>query len=591
MRIIIHDYEVFKYDTLFGAIIIDENGKQPFQTWSLEAIRHFYQTHQDDIWVGWNNMYYDDLITEAIVNGKDPYKKSKEIIGSKYRAKAKLKLYSYDLMNAMGVKACSLKLTELIAGKSIETTEVDFNLDRALTEEEKKSTEKYNMADLEQTEYNFTMFFDSFALRLDIIKEFNLDLMKFLNASGTQVAAAALGAKHDDSLKYQLKKPELYSTLRLKNQELIDFYLNERFREGEKIKVHVCDTDITIGAGGAHSAQPKFQAERIMYCDVSGYYNLIMIIYNLLSRTVPPAGKELYEYMYHQQLALKKKNPKKRKVYKTILLSVFGAQINEYTDLFDPVNGLLVTMTGQLFIVDLLEKLDGLVTLVQTNTDGIMLVPHDWNDKDKITDIIIEWETRTGFTIKKEERTKLWQRDVNCYFCLNGDELEFKGEAVKNYDISDSAYAGYDIFNCKEPAIIAKGIIDCLAYDISPEETVMKYQDDLRYYQYACKKGTYQYTTLDTLNVLTGIKTSKKLQGIDRAFACNSQTEVSMVYKHKDDVYKGHSQAKVANLPDNVFIYNGDLKEATDDIKSKIDWQYYVNRIYERIGEFIPFTV
>lgn len=588
MKIIIYDYEVFKYDTLLGAIILDGQNKEIIQTWSLNAIKHFYEFHQNDIWVGWNNMEYDDLITETILNNKDPYLKSKEIIGKKYKDKCNIKLYSYDLMNAMGKDRCSLKLTELIAGKSIETSEVDFNIDRPLNDEEKKLTEKYNLADLEMTLYNFKMFFDAFSLRLDIIKEFNLDLKKYLNATGTMVASAALGAEKDFSLKYKkIELPKL-NTLQLKNERLNTFYLNEEFRKGIQDIINVSGANIKIGAGGAHSAINKFHAERIMYFDVSGYYNLVMINFDMLSRTIPEKGKELYEYMYHQQLELKKKNPRKRKVYKTILLSVFGAQLNEYTDLYDPGRGPLVTMIGQLYIIDLLEKLEGLVTIVQTNTDGIMIIPNNWEDESKIINVVEEWEKRTGFVIKKEYRNNLWQRDVNCYFCVTDDgELEFKGEAVKNYDISDASYASYSLFKCKEPPIIAKGLIDCLAYNISPEETVEKFKNDLRYFQYACKKGTYHYTTYDTTNLLTGEITSIKLQGIDRAFACCDNTNIGMVYKHKDDIYKGHQKAKVSNLPDNVFIYNGDLSKVDESVINKIDWTYYINRIYERIGEFI----
>ena len=82
-----------------------------------------------------------------------------------------------------------------------------------------------------------------------------------------------------------------------------------------------------------------------------------MINYDLLSRTIPQEYKELYKFMYHEQLRLKKENPALRGVYKTILLAVFGAQMNKYTDFYDPQTGSLVMIVGQLFLVDLLEKL------------------------------------------------------------------------------------------------------------------------------------------------------------------------------------------------------------------------------------------
>ena len=42
-------------------------------------------------------------------------------------------------------------------------------------------------------------------------------------------------------------------------------------------------------------------------------------------------GKKLYEYMYQEQLRLKKIDPVKRALYKTILLAVSGAQRNKYS--------------------------------------------------------------------------------------------------------------------------------------------------------------------------------------------------------------------------------------------------------------------
>lgn len=208
--IILHDYEVYKFNTLFGCYIIQDNKKTLFQTWNLLEIQHFYENHKNDIWVGWNNMYYDDLITEAIVKGKDPYKVSKYIINNNYRKTANIDLLSYDIMNTGLGKSVSLKLTELISGKSIETTDVSFDIDRELTDEEKKLVESYNKADLDQTYYNFIKFFDKFQLRLDIINEFNLPLKKYLQATGTQLAAGALGAKNDSTLQDKPVHPIMY---------------------------------------------------------------------------------------------------------------------------------------------------------------------------------------------------------------------------------------------------------------------------------------------------------------------------------------------------------------------------------------------
>lgn len=590
-KIIIYDFEVFKYDTLLGALVLDDSEHFTlFQTWDLEKIKDFYKEHCRDAWIGWNNWYYDDVILETILNDKNPYMKSYEIVNSKSKYKSNLPFISYDLMNSANL-ILSLKLTELISGKNIHTSEVAFNIDRPLTNEEKLSTEGYNKDDLLQTKYNFNRFYDRFKLRLDIINEFNLPLKGSLTLTGTQLAGKVLKAKPIPGIEHYKIPPKLYPQLELKNETLKNFFLTERFRNNENDVIHIGNADINIGVGGSHSAIKKYACSKGLYFDVSGYYNLIMINFDLLPRTIPEEGKKLYEYMYHEQLRLKKINPTKRAIYKTILLSVFGGMNNEYTDFYDPQKFSLVTITGQLFICDLLEKLEDLVIIVQTNTDGIMVEPKNWNDEKKIISIVEEWEKRTGFVIKKEYFFDLYQRDVNCYVFKDADgKVVTKGEAVKNYDISEKAYSNLDIFNSKEPPIIAKGIVSYFIDGITPEELIEKEKDNLRMFQYVCKKNSYDYTEYEVIDYNTFPMEVRKerLQGIDRAFAYNSSLANGMVYKYKNNHGKV-SKSKVSNLPPNVFIFDGDItkEENIKQVQKDIDYQYYIDRIYERLGEFI----
>lgn len=589
MKLIIYDFEVFKYDTLLGCYILENNKeKQLFQTWNLEEIKQFYIDHKNDMWIGFNNFKYDDLILEAIVNNKDPYLKSKELINSKYKPYCNLKLYSFDLLSPF-LTPFSLKHTELLTGRSIDVTEVDFELQRALTDEEKLLTEKYNRSDIDMTLYNFEKFYDIFKLRLDIISEFKLDLQKNLRVTGTQLAANVLGAKRDPSLIYKKIKPKLYDCLRLENEELKQYFLNGESAE-KQIIVKIGNAEITIGDGGAHSAEKKYYAPKAIYADVTGYYNNIMINFDLFSRCMPEEGKELYKYMFKEQVKLKKINPTKRKVYKTILLSVFGATKAPNTDFYDPNIFSIITTTGELFICDLIEKLVDSCIICQTNTDGIIIEPKNWDDYDKIIKIIEEFENRTGFSIKKEIIYDLYQRDVNNYVLRHEDGIiETKGEAFKNVNIDDQAYAQAAFFNCKEPPIIAKGMVAALMDGKMPEEIVEENKDNFKLFQYACKKNTYDYLTYDMQDVKTGSAASYKINGgLCRAFAWNDKGFTGMLNKHKNKQGKD-SISKVSNLPDSVFIYNKDLftEEAKKEIVEKIDYNYYITRIYERLAEFI----
>ena len=585
MSVIIFDFEIFKYDTLLGCKLVDTN--EYVQLWDLEEIKDFFYSHLNDLWVGHNNDFYDNHILEAIITGKtDLFKVSKSLINSVIRYKANLPIYTYDLMCC---RHYSLKMTEMLIGKKVHTTEVDFNIDRALTNEEKLLVESYNRSDLDQTEHNLSELKDPMLLRLRLLKEFNID-KKYLTATEAKLASIALHAKQIPNIETKYVKPIIYDTLKVKNKAALDFYLSEGFRKNEKLSITLCDVEHQMGSGGIHAARKKCYETDIIYLDVSGYYNLVMINYDLLPRTIPDEGKTLYEYMYHQQLALKGVDNDKRWVYKTILLAVFGASMNKYTDFYDPQIGSLITIVGQMFLVDLLEKLEGKIKLIQSNTDGIMVKALPTSSKEEVLEIVNEWCNRTGFVIKPKYISKLWQRDVNCYcYILSDGSIDTKGDAFKgSWAINEPVKS--EFYTSKEPAIIAIGVLDFFTKNILPKQTVLKYKDNLLYFQYICKKLSYSYCTYETTNVDTNEITSIHVPDLNRAFAKKYDGSISMIYKHKERNGKD-SKTKLSNVPDNIFIYNDEIlsETAKNKILQQIDFEWYETRIYDRIKEFYDF--
>lgn len=589
MKRIFFDFEAFKYDTLLGTIICDEDLEdlKYFQTWDLEEIKTFYNENKESLWIGHNNKDYDNLILESIINNENPYLLSKKLISNNnIRPKLTIPLIYLDLMKMLD-EFYSLKMTEAAFGKNISESEVDFDIDRKLTSDEKALTEKYNRDDLNQTVINFIYLRDQIQTRFDLIKEFNLNISHLNDAKG-KLASVVLNAKkiYDiESEKYH-ELPKLYDDLRLNNKELINYYLNEKFLTNERLTINLCGGQLKCGSGGIHSAQPSYHTDKALYFDVSGFYNLTMINRNLLPRTLPREGKEVYDFLYHEQLKLKKKDPKKRKVYKLVLLAVFGAQMNKYTDFYDPCHGNLVMIVSQLYLVDLLEKLDGKIYLIQANTDGIIVkvLPNSTNEE--VIKIVEEWEKRTGYTIKKIPIEDVWQRDVNCYMYREDDKINVIGE--------NAVYENWeDVFSkktwkLKEPPIISYCIVDYLMNGISPEKTIDKYKKQLRMFQYICKKGSYDY--LEIHKTYNDREDIEKVQKVNRAFASKNERYNEMLYKVKKEKEGKFKKAKVSNLPDNILIYNNDInkKEAYEELKNKIDWDYYVLRAYEKIMTFLP---
>lgn len=584
MRFLIFDFEVFKEDTLLGVKILDGEKEEYYQTWSLEEITKFYYENKDDaIWIGHNNKAYDNLILQAIVKGKtqSQIKLLNDAIIRGEKRYLNIPLIYYDLISN---HFASLKTLECVVGKNISESGVDFDLDRKLTYEEKLKTESYNKDDLDQTYDDFKLLYDEFQLRLDMIKEFNLQ-MSALNATEAQIASMVLGAHQIEGIENQKVPPIFYENLKIKNQDVLNYYFNETFKTDEKFQFMLCGVKHQMGNGGLHGAKNNYWCDEALYLDVSGYYNLIMILFNLFSRTIPEEGIKKYTHMYYEQLELKKLGLKqKRQAYKVILLAVWGAMKNKYTDFYDVEKGSLITITGQLFLIDLLEKMEGKIDLIQSNTDGIMVKPLEGHTKEEILDIVKEWCDRTGFVIEPKTIYHIIQRDVNNYLYLDDKQkVHTKGEALKHY-AGDKSPFDTNSYQSKEPLIIAKGIVNYLVYNISPEQTVEGNKNNLRLFQYICKKNSFDWLELETID-LDGQAHTERLQNVNRAFASNS-TLISQIYKRKIEGKKD----KYQNLPNNVFVWNKEIlsKDIIVELSERIDYNYYVKRIYERILEFLP---
>lgn len=578
MKIIIFDFEVFKYDVLLGALIVKNDNIELFQTWDKDEIKEFYEKHKSHMWVGWNNERYDNFILQSVIRNINPKIVNDRIIDENKKMRLTLPLIYFDVMKTVGF--FSLKNTEALAGKRISESEVDFNLDRPLIDDEKKLTELYNLDDLNQTFDNFKMQKDHLELRLETLKEFNLPI-NYLNLPESIIAERVLKAEKIPNIENMEVKPRIYDTLQIKNEAARNFFLNEEFMTKRSITINVCGVKHTVALGGLHGARNKYYTPKALYFDVSGYYNLIMINYGLLPRGIPEESKKLYKEMYHEQLALKHVNPVKRNVLKLILLTVFGSTLNKHLNFYDPYHGRLITLTGQLFLIDLLEKLEPFIELVQSNTDGIIVVPNKGISDDKIIEIIKEWQDRTGFTLTIDHIEDVYQRDVNAYMYRKDGKIITIGGDMKDWE-------KMNIFsNQPYPRIIGRAIVEFLMNDKFPEETIYKFRNNLEMFQLIGRKGTFKWIDLEVIDNKTNkLILKEKVQNINRAFACNSTETTSQLYKINPDGKQ--KRVKMPIFPNNIFVYNDEIlsQKTIDKLIPKIDYNWYIETAYSKIAEF-----
>ena len=153
-----YDTEVFAHDFIVG-FKDKETGEYTFFHNDNEGVRDFIT--DDAIYCGFNTKGYDQYIIKAIVSGFSPEEVkvvNDWIIAGNQGWECPLlndiyfRFNNVDIMDDMQM-GLSLKAIEGHLGTmNIEETDVDFDLDRPLTEKEIELVIKYNKADLDATE-------------------------------------------------------------------------------------------------------------------------------------------------------------------------------------------------------------------------------------------------------------------------------------------------------------------------------------------------------------------------------------------------------------------------------------------------------
>lgn len=223
--------------------------------------------------------------------------------------------------------------------------------------------------------------------------------------------------------------PKFPSCLKVAKYESLVRHFSRPLFEIERTEFSVVVAGVLhkFGIGGAHGAnEERVYKGDIWDIDVGGFYPAEMALFGLCSRTMD--AKKFNEFRL-ARAAMAKSDPR-RLVYKKGNNSSFGGMLDPFSDFYDPEKGRQVCILGQLFIVDLIEKLEPYVTLINSNTDGVYVMPNSPEDAVRAKAVVEEFERRTGLTMEIEHYTAMYQRDVNNYIAVRPDGTEkIKGGA------------------------------------------------------------------------------------------------------------------------------------------------------------------
>lgn len=593
--IFIFDCEVFAHDWLFVFKEI-ATGEYTVIHNDNDAVVAFME--RNPFLGGFNNKHYDNFILKGVMCGLTPEQIKEindliiveEVNGWDIPVLREYRVYfdSFDLMDDCQV-GLSLKAIEAHLGIPIEETEVDFNITHRLSEKELQETIYYCKYDVDATEKLYHLRQAYLKNKVTLGKARNLtdrQAMYMTNAKLTSVYLKAQKPEKpwNDERNYQYPEKLLRQYI---PQEVFDFFdrmkddripNDELFSSKLEIMVGVCPC--TIAYGGIHGAIPTYVEEAtetrtIRNKDVASYYPHLMTLMGYCSRNMP--SPKMFEDTLEERVAAKKAGDKATaNALKLVLNTTYGAMLNgkdgtAFNDLYDPLMGRSVCISGQLFLLELSEHLIAecpTLKIIQLNTDGIM-VSFDHEDEAKYQEITQEWQDRTGFELEEDFIRKIVQKDVNNYVEVpaDGGEPKVKGGQL----VRGIAPAG--AFNINNNAVVvARAIKQYFIDGTPPEETIAASENILDFQLIAKAGGKYS----QCYHLVGGEKVI--VQKVNRVYAISD--------KSKGTVYKTHAvtgrDAKVAGLPTHCAIDNNNNLSI-----EVVDRKWYVKLAKKYINDFL----
>ena len=255
---------------------------------------------------------------------------------------------------------------------------------------------------------------------------------------------------------------------------------------------------------------------------------------------------------------------------KLVVNTTYGASLNKYNDLCDPLMGRSVCITGQLFLLELAQHLYKDVQnlrIVQLNTDGIM-IEFDDSQYDQVQEILAEWQSRTGFELEEDSIAQIAQKDVNNYVEVQpSGKFKCKG----GYLVRGISPAG--AFNVNNNAtIVAKALVEYFVHGTPPEDTINAC-DDIFQFQIIAKAGA-KYR--EAYHLVGGEKVP--VQKVNRIYA-TTDTRYGKLFKVKAE---NDAEAKIEMLPEHCIIDNDNHLTIAD-----VDKQFYIDMAKKRINDFM----
>lgn len=587
MRNCIVDTEVFAYDNL--AVFLElETGFHYIFPNDPEGVREFMDKEPETIYYTCNGKRYDRFILQAMYNlfHAETIKDLNDYIIRGYGdgwdypllRDQYFKCNIVDLFDDMQ-QGFSLKSIEAHLGMDIEESEVDFDIDRPLTLDEMKKTINYCIADVDATYELLKLRKSYLETKMRLGNECGLSAAKSMSMTNAKLTAVYLGAKKthfDDERAYVFPQNLDYTVV---PDAVIAFYqrmwdstIPDDVLFSMKYTGHIGDCEYTLGYGGIHGDCGKAdlyssEDEFILIDDVGSYYPHLMTINGYCSRAMEDPKR--FEHVLETRMVAKANGDKRTaNDLKLVVNTTYGATLSMWNDLYDPLKGRSVCISGQLYLLELATNLynKAHAKIIQLNTDGIVYSVK-FKYLMKANAICEEWQERTGFSLERDNISHIVQKDVNNYLAVFTDgTVKKKG----GYLVRGISQAGAFKINNNYP-IVAKALEEYFVNDIPVDETIYRCEDPLQFQIVA--KASHKYS--EVYQMVNGHRVYT--QKVNRVYASRDCFNGTLFKVHKTT----GNVSKIPGLPDNCIIDNRNQISIND-----IDRGWYVRLAKKQVADF-----
>ena len=201
-------------------------------------------------------------------------------------------------------------------------------------------------------------------------------------------------------------------------------YTDFEFKGGaSKKQITIGRTKYTIASGGLHSCERSscYSEDNciIMSYDVISYYPSIILSNKYAPPHLGSAFLKVYSDLVEERMLAKQRGETTdSNSLKITINGSYGKFGSKYSFLYSPELKIQVTITGQLLLLMLIERLEEEgVQVISANTDGVVL-KFRRDQKRIVGGILFDWEMDTGLTMERTRYRSLYSRDVNNYIAV-----------------------------------------------------------------------------------------------------------------------------------------------------------------------------